>query len=365
MKIPVYRPYLPPESLYYAHKALDDGHVANGGPYVYNVTEQLQSLVGIKHVIPVNNGTSATHLLIKALRYKYPGIRNIIVPNNSYVAVYNSILYEGYHNIIAIDANLDTWNMDLSKIDHVPDDTAIMVVHNLGNIINVPRVHRRFPNAIIIEDNCEGFTGRYEGKYSGTDCLVSSISTFINKQVTSGEGGAVFTNDSKLAEYITLVKRQGQGPKRFIHELLGNNFRMSNLQAALLLGQLQLLDEILDMKSDVFDYYKKHLEGQTGIVLQKEEPNTERANWMFGLKFVGGTGYAKAEKFFEDAGIETRPMFYSTRYHSYLGGINMECDEVAQILSNEVVILPSWPGLTTTELDYIIEWVLRYRDEIG
>lgn len=362
--IPVYRPYLPQKSIFYAYKALADGHISNNGPYLYNITEELQTLCDVKHVIPVNSGTSATHLLIKSLRYKYPGIKNIIVPNNSYVAVYNSILYEGYHNIMAIDANLDTWNMDLSELDHVDDDTAVMVVHNLGNIINVPHFHRRFPQVVIIEDNCEGFLGQYEGQYSGTDCLASSISFFCNKVITCGEGGAVITNNTEISDFVTLIKSQGQGPQKFIHEVLGNNFRMSNLQASLLLGQLQYLEEILSKKRFVFEYYKKHLENVDGIILQKSEANTISANWMFGVKMVGNTSYNKMENFFITYGIETRPMFYSIRFHKHLNCINMETDEVAQLLSNEVVILPSYPELTVSELDYIIEKVLEYRRQL-
>jgi perosamine synthetase len=254
--------------------------------------------------------------------------------------------------------------MDLSNISVIPDDTAIMVVHNLGNIINVPKIHRRFPESVIIEDNCEGFMGKYEKQYSGTDCVASSVSFFVNKLITAGEGGAVFTNNDHIANHIQLVKSQGQSSKRFVHEICGNNFRMTNLQAALILGQLQHLSEIIEQKKFVFDYYKKHLENEIGIALQKVEQNTEPANWMFGVRFIGNESYEKADRFFGSCEIETRPMFYSIREHKHLNHINMESDVVAQQLSKEIVILPSYPGLTRSELDYIIDKVLIYKEKV-
>ena len=363
LKIPIYKPYLPQKILHYAHRALDNMEIANNGPYLFNVTEEIQKICNVNHVVLVNNGTSATHLLIKILKKFYPGIRKIIVPNNSYVAVYNSILYDRYFEIIPVDADIDTWNMDLASISSIPDDTAIFVVHNLGNIINVPAIHRRFPQAIIIEDNCEGFMGKYEKQYSGTDCVASSVSFFINELITCSEGGAVFTNNEHVAKYSHLIKSQGQSSKKFVHEEIGNNFRMTNLQAALLLGQLQYLSEIIEQKKIVFDYYRKNLENQEKIVLQKNEDGTENANWMFAVRFVDNENYERASKFFDFCGIETRPMFYSIREHKHLNFINTD-DNVAKRLSDEIVVLPSYPELTRSELDYIIEKVMKYREKI-
>ena len=117
-----------------------------------------------------------------------------------------------------------------------------MIVHNIGNVIDVPMLKNRFPNTIFIEDNCEGFLGKYGDKYTGTDSFASSISFFGNKTLTSGEGGAFITNDCDVFEYINKIKSQGQSNEKFIHDVLGYNYRMTNVQAAILLGQLECID---------------------------------------------------------------------------------------------------------------------------
>ena len=126
----------------------------------------------------------------------------------------------------------------------IDDNTAILVVHNIGNIINVPKLKLEFPNTVILEDNCEGFLGKYDNKYTGTESFASSISFFGNKTITSGEGGAFITNDDDVFEYINKIKSQGQSNEKFIHDVLGYNYRMTNIQAAILYGQLDSLSEI-------------------------------------------------------------------------------------------------------------------------
>lgn len=205
---------------------------------------KLKNILGCKKIILTNNGSSATHLLAIALKYKYPHITKIIVPNNVYIAAWNSFLFDKNYELIPIDSDINTWNFDSSKIDSLLDpNTAILVVHNIGNVINVPELKIRFPNTVIVEDNCEGFLGKYNGHYTGTESFASSISFYGNKTITSGEGGAFMTNDEDVFDYINKVKSQGQTKDKFIHDVLGYNYRMTNIQAALLYGQLETLSE--------------------------------------------------------------------------------------------------------------------------
>lgn len=119
-----------------------------------------------------------------SLKYKYPHIK-IIVPNNVYVCAWNSFLFDKEYELVPIDADINTWNFDLDKLESVIDETsAVLIVHNIGNIINVPNLKKRFPNTIFLEDNCEGFLGKYNDKYTGTESFIFSF-FFGNKTLTS------------------------------------------------------------------------------------------------------------------------------------------------------------------------------------
>jgi len=355
--IPIYRPFLNDEILRYAHDALNSGWISSQGEYLDFAKNKLKEILGPSKVILTNNGTSSTHLLSIALKYKYPNINRIIVPNNVYVAAWNSFFFDKNFELIPIDANLDTWNFDIDKIqNNLDENTAILVVHNIGNVVNVPDLKRKFPNTIILEDNCEGFLGRYEGKYTGTDSLASSISFFGNKTITSGEGGAFVTNDEDLFNYINIVKNQGQSDDKFIHNILGYNYRMTNIQAAILYGQLMNLESIVEKKKNIFKEYKNNLMELGNVRLQKVEKDTEHSNWMFGVRFDDLTLERKKnlELHLYKSGIDCRPMFYDITKHKYLSGIKCETNH-ANILQEQCIILPSYPELTKSQIIYITD----------
>lgn len=349
--LPIYQPYLPSSCMQYAHDALDSTWISSQGVYIDKAKEKLKEIIGSKYVILLNNGTSATHMLAIGLKFKYPNLKKIIVPNNVYVAAWNSFLYSGGWDFEVIDADPNTWNIDLKKITGTGKDTAFLAVHNLGNIINVPELKKRFPEMIIVEDDCEGLFGKYNDQYSGTASLVSSLSFFGNKTITSGEGGAVLTQDDELFEYLNSVRGQGMSSMRYVHDKLGYNYRMTNVQAAILYGQLMILDEIRDKKSQVFDLYKKELSGIEEITFQQIEAGTEHAEWMFAIRFNKFDFIKKRmlELFLFENNIETRPMFYSINQHAHLSNIKSD-NTVADLLNHQCLILPSFPELTRSQV---------------
>jgi perosamine synthetase len=360
--IPIYKPYIPKNSLRYAHDALDSTWISSQGKYISLATEKIKEILRVKNILLLNNGTSATHLVAKALNKKYPNIKNIIAPNNVYVAAWNSFLFDKNYKISTIDADLDTWNIDQNQIKNKKNH-ALLVVHNIGNIINVPLLQEKFPNLIYVEDNCEGLFGKYNDKFSGTHSFASSISFFGNKNVTSGEGGAVIINDDETFEYIKCVHGQGQSSTRFIHSELGYNYRITNVQAAILLGQLEILDEILDKKKSIFEEYKENFKNIENIFLQKEDQSTSHSNWMFGIRIIGNKSYNAAESYFKTKGIEIRPMFYSASAHQHLlnnKNFNINLEKNSKILNQECIILPSFPELTSKEVKHIVSCVKDY-----
>lgn len=365
--IPIYQPFLPKKTLVYAHEALNSSWISNIGKYKELSKKALQDILKNNFTILTNNGTASTHLLYKALKIKKPNIKNIIVPINVYVAAWNSLLFDGDNiNLIPIRCDLNTWNANVQDIieeakTRNPNDTAILIVHNLGNIINVPKLKRELPDYEIIEDNCEGFLGKYEGAYSGTKSLASSISFYGNKTITCGEGGATVLNDQTIAEKIEKVHSQGQTETRYIHDVIGYNYRMTNVQSAILYGQLINSDEIIKRKNKIFERYKKRLKNCKKIVFRYQEENCENALWMFAIRIIGNKSYENAKDFFLAKKIEIRNMFYPMSYHEHLSKYSDKSKELeAEILLKEIIIFPSSPNLSLKDVDYISSSILEY-----
>lgn len=180
--IPIYKPYLTDKCLEQAYDALKSTWLSSQGKYLTIVQEKLSELLNVKYVLPVNNGTAACHLMAKTLFNKKSINKHIlIVPNNVYVAAWNAFLFDNHFQLIPIDANLESWNIDLDQLKIALEkypSASVLIVHNIGNIINVPALQLMFPNTIFVEDNCEGFLGKYQNQYSGTTALSSAISFF-------------------------------------------------------------------------------------------------------------------------------------------------------------------------------------------
>ena len=356
--INIYEPYLNKDILKYAHDALDSTWISSNGKYLNLVKDMLTEKNGSKYVLLCNNGTTATHMLAIGLKYKYPKIKNLIVPNNVYVAAWNCFLMNPIFNLIPIDSDIDTWNIDLELLDktiqkYSPEDTAVLIVHNVGNIVNVPKLKDKYKDYVFLEDNCEGFLGEYEGYKSGSKSFVSSVSFYGNKTITSGEGGAVFTDDEDLFEFLNSVRTQGSTSKKFIFDKLGYNYRMTNIQAALLYGQMEYIDEILEKKQIIFDRYRSNL---NEFSFQKIEENTKHSNWMIGInlkKDVKDLCYSLFQQ-----GVETRPMFPPMSKHLHLN--KYVGDEAnSKELYNTCIILPSYPTLNKKQIDYICNLIKK------
>jgi perosamine synthetase len=362
--IPVYKPYLPEKLSEYVQDAISSTWVSSTGPYLDEVTSSLKDLLGVKHVLLCNNGTSATHLVSKALFRKFKPSK-LIVPNNVYVAAINSFLFDGFsqRDLIPIDADIDTWNFSLSELDEkIKDnpDAAVLVVHNIGNIVNVPYLKRKYPGTVFVEDNCEGFLGKYEDKFSGTESFASSISFYGNKILTCGEGGAFITNDSEVFDYIKCVHGQGQSATRFLHRELGVNYRMTNVQAAMLKAQLENLDFILENKQRVFDTYSDLIKDLNSpvckIKMQIIPQKTKHSTWMAGVRLESSykISYSQIEYLFKNYDIEIRPMFYSICDHGHLSSLSGRY-LVSEMLHETCFILPSYPELKTDEINHVVD----------
>jgi perosamine synthetase len=363
--IPIYKPYL---SKYKKSciQAINDEWVSNHGIYVDLASDILCKILNVKFCILMNNGTSATHCLFKALKFKYPSINKIYVPNHVFIAPINCALQEYTPDQIEImKFDEKTFNIDTSEeyIKSLEKNSAIIIVHNIGNIINVPRLKRIRPDLIFVEDNCEGLFGKYENILSGTskDTLCSAVSFYGNKILTTGEGGAFFTNDYDVYKYIKTFYSHGMSDKRYIHSIQGTNYRMTNVQAALLYDQLNDLEHILTLKKQIFINYKNllgSLQTQGKVEFIQKEEHTESAPWMFAC-IVKNINYQDMEKYFLEKNIQIRPCFYDMREHNYLKHLKTHESTFFDITS-ECVMFPSYPQLTLEEQTYIIKVLTDY-----
>jgi dTDP-4-amino-4,6-dideoxygalactose transaminase/ribosomal protein S18 acetylase RimI-like enzyme len=273
---------------------------------------------------------------------------------------------ENFH-VMKMDIN--TWNIctDEEYIKSLDTNSAIFIVHNLGNIINVPRLKRLRPDIIFVEDNCEGLFGKYEGIYSGTsnDTLCSSVSFYGNKIITSGEGGGFITNDDEIYNNIIKVYSQGMSSERYIHEIHAYNYRMTNIQAAFLYDQLNDLENILLKKKKIFDNYKELLEPlikDNQIKLFECENNTESTNWIFGIRIIDNLLSIKDTfEYFKENNIDIRPFFYPINKHKHLSDIEFN-DENAYILNREIIMIPSSPNLSIENQNYVAKIISNIKD---
>jgi perosamine synthetase len=367
--IQMYEPYLDKYKAS-AMNAINSGWISSLGEYIDLASNKLKEVLNAKYVILTNNGTSATHCLFLALKYKYPLINKIYVPNNIYVAAWNCALMEYNEDQVEVmKIDIASWNIVTEEqyILSLDTNSAMLVVHNIGNIINVPKLKRIRPDIIFIEDNCEGLFGRYENVYTGCSeaTLCSSISFFGNKTITSGEGGAILCSDQNIYEYLKKVCNQGNTNKRYIHDVLGYNYRMTNIEAAFIYDQLCDIKHILDLKKGIFNNYElllKNLLMNGKVQLQKVEDSVERAHWMFGIKIINNGSFEKIQKYMNECGVEIRPMFYPINAHKHLHNIKIDNDdnEQAIILNRECIMIPSYPSLEFDEQKHIIECMESY-----
>jgi perosamine synthetase len=348
--------------------AINSGWISNHGEYINLSTNKLSEFLNCKYSILMANGTCATHCLFLSIKYKYPEINKIYVPNNAYVAAWNSaLMVYSIERIEVMKMNIDTWNIETNEeyIRSLDKNAAVLIVHNLGNIINVPRLKKIRPDLIFVEDNCEGLFGKYENIYSGTsdDTLCASVSFYGNKIITTGEGGAFITNHQDIFDHIKKVYSQGMSSIRYLHDVHAYNYRMTNIQAAFLYDQLNDIDNILSNKKRIFNNYEKLLEqlidkGQ--ISLFKKEFETENACWIFAIRIIGNTkSIEETTDFFKKNNVDIRPFFYPINKHEHLTGIENN-DEASFLLNKEIIMIPSSPSITMEEQTYIVDIIDQF-----
>lgn len=356
-RIPIYKPFLGKEEHALVNECLESSWISSQGKFIKTFENEVQTYVGIDNAICVSNGTVAIHLAMLALELK-PG-DEVITTNFTYVASSNSILYVGATPIF-VDICEDTWNINTSKIEQKISSKTKAILYT--NIYGAPADYEKLKdiadrhNLYLIEDAAESFGAIYKGKMSGTLGHISTFSFFGNKTITTGEGGMIVTSNNKLADKIRKLKNQGNSETvRYYHDILGYNYRMTNIQAAIGVAQLKKIDTILDLKKTIHDTYKKGLEDI--VEFQNILRDTSSSYWMCSVLFNTKEEKEIVVKALADENIETRPFFVPIDELPFYEKVS-NC-EVSKNISARGLNLPSYPELKKVELEKIIQIIRK------
>lgn len=309
--IPVCEPNLKGKELEYVTDCMKKGDISSQGEYVPKFEQAFAEFCECKHGIGCANGTVALHLALKAL-----GIGKgdeVIVPTFTMIATANAVKYCGAIPIF-VDSELSTWNMrvDEELENAITDKTkAIIVVHTYGLPVDMDKVNdlAKKYSLYVIEDAAEAHGATYKGKKVGSLGDVACFSFYANKIITTGEGGMVVTNNDKIAERCRSLRNHCFTKPRFIHYEVGFNYRMTNIQAAIGLGQLERVNELIKEKIRVGATYDKYLSTLSYIERPPKVDYATNVYWMYGIRTMI---FDKEElmKELERQGVETRSFFY-------------------------------------------------------
>jgi perosamine synthetase len=373
--IPVNEPLLGDRELEYATECIRTGWISSAGRFIEEFEQKWAAYCGMKHGIAVSNGTVALQTAVACLGLE-PGFQ-VIMPTFTIISCALAVLYNGGTPVL-VDCDPRTWCMDVAQVKNkITDRTrAIMPVHIYGHPVDMdPLVElSNRCNLYIIEDVAEAHGAEYlfnRGGHSprwlrcGGIGHLSCFSFYANKLITTGEGGMVLTDDPVLAEKARSLRNLCFRPeKRFYHTELGNNFRLTNLQAALGLAQLERIDEIIEKKRWIGKQYTERLNNMPGVQLPIEESWARQVYWMYGMvldKCLGMDATEFAEKL-KSNDVETRPFFLGLHeqpvFHR-MGLFENEKHPVAEHIARQGLYLPSGLTLTESHVEQVTESVRK------
>lgn len=360
--IPVNEPLLNGNEKKYLNECIDTGWISSEGPFIRAFEEKFAAITQRRYAVAVCNGTAALEIAVEAL-----GITKgdeVILPTFTIISCVSAIIKAGATPVL-VDAEWQTWNMDVSQIESkiTPKTKAIMVVHIYGLSVDMDPVLElaKKYNLKIIEDAAEAHGQTYKGKPCGSFGDVSVFSFYPNKLITTGEGGMLVTNNQQLFERFKSLRNLCFVPdNRFVHEELGWNMRMTNLQAAIGLAQLERWEEHLTRKKEIGKKYTELLNDQVGLILPLQKTDySENVYWVYAVLLKSSSLSAKAVmKQLAEKGIGTRPFFYPIHLQPVLikkGLFLNESYPNAEKMYQKGFYLPSGLALTDNQLRTVVD----------
>jgi perosamine synthetase len=365
--IPVNTPLLDGNEKKYLLECIETGWISSEGPFVREFESLFAARCGRKHGVAVCNGTAALDAAVEALGIG-PG-DEVIMPAFTIISCVGQIVRNGGVPVL-IDSDPATWNMDVAQIESriTPRTKAIMIVHTYGLPVDVDpllEIARRHGLAVI-EDAAEMHGQTYKGRPCGSFGDISTFSFYPNKHITTGEGGMILADDGVLAEDCRSLRNLCFQPhKRFVHERLGWNLRMTNLQAALGLAQLERLDEFVARKRRMGARYTAALSALPGVRLPLARTDyADNVYWVFGLVLEndGGIDAEEAMRRLTAEGVGTRPFFCPMQLQPVLrrmGLFSQDSHPVSEHLYKRGFYIPSGLALTDSDIDRVVDAVWK------
>ncbi len=371
--IPINEPLLDGNEKKYLNECIDTGWISSEGPFVQRFEAEMAKTVQRKHAVAVCNGTAALELALAALALE-PGDQ-IVMPAFTIISCAAAIVRCGCVPLL-VDSDPVTWNMDIEKLKEKIETEiglknnrkikAIMVVHIYGLPVDMDLVlelAERY-GLKIIEDAAEMHGQSYRSRPCGSFGDLSIFSFYPNKHITTGEGGMVLTDDDHLAERCRSLRNLCfQAKQRFVHEELGYNFRMTNLQAALGVAQLERLEEFVARKRSMGKRYSGLLQHVAGLELMPAKTDyAENIYWVYGMVLNEEVPFdaAEAMRRLGQKGIGTRPFFWPMHEQPVfrkMGLFKEDSHPVAERLARRGFYIPSGMALTNEQIEEVAEAV--------
>jgi len=363
--IPVNNPVMDGNEKGYVLDCLESSWISSSGKYIDRFEGAFAEFCDAKHAITCSNGTAALHLALLALGLK-PG-DEVIVPTLTFIATANAVTYCGGKPVF-IDAEPETWNINPALIESKINSRTkgIIVVHFRGHpadmdaILDVAKRHGLF----VVEDAAQSHGAKYKGKRTGALGDIGTFSFFGNKIITTGEGGMIVTNDDDLARQMRLLKNQGmENTNRYWHPVVGYNYRLTNVAAAIGLAQLEKVGEQIHGRTEVATWYQEYLHCCPGMQWQSSKEWANRVWFLFTLVIDEDKHSVRDEliPYLLSHGIDSRPVYYPL--HSlppYCDKSEMGEYPVAGHVSQRGINLPTWAGMSRENVRYICGKITDY-----
>ena len=349
MKYPVYEPYMAGSEEAYVVDALRSGWISSRGKYLSLFEDAFANYLGVKHATAVSNGTTALHLALMALDIS-PG-DEVIVPTFTYVATANAISYVGATAVFC-DSEPRSWNIDVEQVRSLitARTKAILAVHIYGAMCDMKALLQlcKDNDIFLIEDTAEALGSELYGLKAGSFGDIATFSFYGNKTITTGEGGMVVAKSDCHFDRIVSLKNQAMcKSRRYWHEEVGFNYRMTNICAAIGLAQLSQLDEILEKKASIAAWYAQELK-DCPVIFQDLSPGVRSSYWMVSILLESEADRDKLVAGLASAGVETRPLFFPV--HTMPMYERNSSFPVAEHISRIGINLPSYPGLSKPDV---------------
>lgn len=358
----LYDPDINSEDIKNVNRALNKKWLSGNSPIVKEFENKLADFLGVKYVSTCSSGTAGLHLALLGLGIKAED--EVIMPSLSYIATANSVKYVGAKPVF-VDVDYQTWQLDPYKIEaKINSKTkAIMPVHLYGGVPNlneISKIAKKF-NLKIIHDSAEALGSKFDSKYSTNFKDASVISFFPNKIMTTGEGGAVITNNKSIYNLVEKLKSQGlKDSTEYLHSHVGYNYRMPALSAALGVSQIKRINKNIKLKERIFNNYKKELE-PLGFIFQKFDTKVTSSYWLISMLTPENISKKNFKQHLFENKIETRNIFYPLhKQPQYLSNIVNETLSSSERISKYGLSLPSSPTLTDNEFEKIIKTIKNY-----